>query len=166
MSLQDDDHTESRMLHTSIRHLESSSITHGSLSASGLPNRPGLLSCSPAEWIQVMDRQDVLVAALELQRDAGLMASKMSTEVLQLVFGQELFPSHVVDDAAPVPRVHRGWMRHLIVMTVRVVPNARRGYPVEQLQSTSMVCRLSCSEETFLICNCDYVYPVELSFKT
>ena len=67
-----------------------------------------------------MNRQDVLVAALDLQRDAGLMASnlsvlsqyvtslhRMSTEVLQLVFAQELFPSHVVYDAAPVPRVHR-----------------------------------------------------------
>ena len=32
---------------------------------------------------------------------------RMSTEVLQLVFGQEFFPSHAVDDEAPVPRVHR-----------------------------------------------------------
>ena len=61
-----------------------------------------------------MNHQDVLVAALELQRDAGLMASnlsvlsqyvtsvhRMSTGVMQLVF----FPS--VDDVAPMPRVHR-----------------------------------------------------------
>ena len=32
---------------------------------------------------------------------------QISTEVLQLVFGQELFPSHAIDDAAPVLRVHR-----------------------------------------------------------
>ena len=62
-----------------------------------------------------MDHQDVLVAALELQRDAGLMASnlsvlsqyvtslhRMSTEVMH-----GFFPSGAVDDAAPVPRVHR-----------------------------------------------------------
>ena len=29
----------------------------------------------------------------------------MSTEVLDSVFGREFFPSGVVDDAAPVPRV-------------------------------------------------------------
>ena len=31
----------------------------------------------------------------------------ISTEVLQLVFGQELFPSQVVDEVAPVARVQR-----------------------------------------------------------
>ena len=31
----------------------------------------------------------------------------MSTEVMQLVFGQGFFPSSAVDDVAPVPRVHR-----------------------------------------------------------
>ena len=65
-----------------------------------------------------MDRQDILAAALELQQDSGLMASNllvlnqyvtslhhMSTEVLHLVFGQELFPSQAVDEVAPLPRV-------------------------------------------------------------
>ena len=86
----------------------------------GAPESARLLGRSPAKWVQVMKCQDVLVAALELQRDAGLMASnlsalnqhvtslhRMSTEVMQFVFGHGFFPSGAVDDAAPVPRVHR-----------------------------------------------------------
>ena len=78
-----------------------------------------LLGRSPAEWLQVMDRQHVLGPALQLQRDAGLMASnlsvlnqyvtslhRMSTEVIQLMFGRGLFPASAIDEAAPVPRVH------------------------------------------------------------
>ena len=67
-----------------------------------------------------MDRQDILAATFDLQWDAGLMASnlsvlsqyvtslhRMSTKVLHLVFGQEIFPSQAVDEVAPVPRVQR-----------------------------------------------------------
>ena len=85
----------------------------------GAPESARVLGRFPAEWVQVMGREDVLMAALELQRDAGLMDSnlsvlsqyvtslhRMSAEVLQLVFGQELFPSHAFDEATPVPRVN------------------------------------------------------------
>ena len=76
-----------------------------------------LLGRPPAEWFQVMDPKDVLVAAMQLQRDTGLMASnltvlavtslhRMSTEVMQLVFGRGFFPSGAIDDAAPIPHVH------------------------------------------------------------
>ena len=167
----------------------------------GAPKSALLLGRSPAEWIQVMDRQDVLVAALELQRDAGLMASnlsvlsqyvtslhRMSTEVMQLVFCHIYFPSGAVDDAAPVPWVHRAatqmaamglWrppigpggpgldtIRYLIVMTVWVVPNALRDCPVEHLQSTSLACLLSCSEGTFPICIYDCATRWNFLFKT
>ena len=67
-----------------------------------------------------MTRQDAMVAALQLQHDAGLMASnlqvlgqyvtslnRMSTEVMCLAFDLVLFPSEAVDAQAPVPRVHR-----------------------------------------------------------
>ena len=80
----------------------------------GAPESAWLLGRPPAEWLQVMDRRDALIAAVQLQRDAVLMASKltvlnqyvvalhrMSTEVLQC----EHFPSRAVDDAAPVPRI-------------------------------------------------------------
>ena len=61
-----------------------------------------------------------MAAAVQLQRDAGPMASnlqvlgqyvtslnRMSSEVMRLAFGPELFPSEAVDAVAPVPRLHR-----------------------------------------------------------
>ena len=63
--------------------------------------------------------KDVLVAAMQLQRDTGLMTSnltvrqyvtslhRMSTEVMQSVFGRGFFPSGAINDAVLVPRVHR-----------------------------------------------------------
>ena len=85
----------------------------------GAPESARLLGRPLAKWLQVMDRQDVLVAAMQLQRDAALMASnltvlsqyvtslhRMSTEVMQSVFGREFFPSQSIDDDVPVPRVH------------------------------------------------------------
>ena len=90
----------------------------------GAPGSARLLGRSSAEWIQVIDRQDIIVAVLELQRDARLMASNlsvlnqyvtslhcMSTEALHLMFGQELFPSCAVDEVAPVSWVHHASTR-------------------------------------------------------
>ena len=83
------------------------------------PELAQLLGRSPVEWVRMMNRQDDMAAALELQRDAGLMASnlqvldqyvmslnRMSSEVLRLAFDPEVFLAHVVNVAAPVPRVH------------------------------------------------------------
>ena len=44
----------------------------------GAPDLARLLSRPPAEWLQVMDRQDVLVAAMQLQRDATVMTSNIT----------------------------------------------------------------------------------------
>ena len=41
----------------------------------GAPESARLLGHSPAEWVQTIDKQDVMAAALQFQRDAGLMAS-------------------------------------------------------------------------------------------
>ena len=70
----------------------------------------------------MMDRQEVFVATMQLQRGAGLMASNltvfsqyvtslhwMSTEVMQSVLGREYFPSLSFEDAAPVPLVNRAF---------------------------------------------------------
>ena len=86
----------------------------------GAPESAWLLGRPLAEWLQVMDHQDVLVAAMQLQRDTGLMASNLtvlsqyvtslrqiSTKVMQSVFGRENFPFQPIDEAAPVPRVDR-----------------------------------------------------------
>ena len=43
----------------------------------GAPESTRLLGRPPAEWLQVMDNQDVLRVAVQLQWDAGLMASNL-----------------------------------------------------------------------------------------
>ena len=86
----------------------------------GAPESVCLLCRPPSEWLQVMNRQDTLHAALQLQRDASLMSSNlavlhqyvitlhwMSTEVLHSVFSQEFFPLGAVNDAALVPCAFR-----------------------------------------------------------
>ena len=43
----------------------------------GAPESAHLLGRSPAEWIRSIDKQDAISAALQLQHDAGLMASNL-----------------------------------------------------------------------------------------
>ena len=65
----------------------------------------------------LLDREDAVVAALRLQRDAGLMTSnlqvlgqfatslnRMSCEVLRLAIGPDIFPSTAVNSLSPLPR--------------------------------------------------------------
>ena len=67
-----------------------------------------------------MGRRDAMIAALELQHDAGLMASnltvltqyvmalhRMSLKVFQSLLRQEEFPTRAVEEAAPGPRAKR-----------------------------------------------------------
>ena len=88
----------------------------------GAPESARLLGRSLTEWVQTMDRQDIMAAALQLQQDAGLMASnlqvlgqyvmslnRMSSSVLRLALSPEVFPLDAVNDMATVPRVHRRW---------------------------------------------------------
>ena len=42
----------------------------------GAPGLAQLLGRLPAEWLQVMDRRDALIAAVQLQWDAGLMGAQ------------------------------------------------------------------------------------------
>ena len=87
-----------------------------------------MLGRVPAEWSQMMGRRDATIAALELQRDAGLMASnitvlsqyvmalhRISLEVYQLLLRQEAFPTRVVEAAAPGPCIHHASI-HMVVM--------------------------------------------------
>ena len=61
-----------------------------------------------------------MTAALQLQHDAGRIAShlqvlrqfvtslnRMSSEVMRLAFGKEVFPSDMVQAISPAPRVRR-----------------------------------------------------------
>ena len=72
----------------------------------GAPESARLLFRYLAFWVQHMDPEDAVGAAVNLQRDAGLMSSnlqilcqcvtslqRMSSEVFSLAVGQVLFPS-------------------------------------------------------------------------
>ena len=84
------------------------------------PESAQLLTRPPGHWVRTMEREEAVKAALQIQRDAGLIMSnlqvlgqfvtslnRMSSEVLRLTFGQEGFPSFAVQAISPSPRVHR-----------------------------------------------------------
>ena len=86
----------------------------------GAPESARLLTGTPGHWVQTMDWENAVAAALQLQHDAGLLTSymqvlgqfvtslnRMSSEVMKLAFGTEVFPLDVVDAISPVPRAHR-----------------------------------------------------------
>ena len=86
----------------------------------GAPESACLLSRSPGYWLHHMDREQAVSAALHLQHDAGLMMSnlqvldqfvtllnRMSSELMRLAFGQELYPSEAIQSVAPSPRARR-----------------------------------------------------------
>ena len=135
-----------------------------------------LLGRPPDEWLQVKTPQDVLVAAMQLQRDAGLMESnlnvlmqyvtllhQMSTDVMHTVFGrvpwvQTLSPkwrswAYGVHHFA---REVQCWILFCMMLTARVAPSAVRVCPVDHFEPVYL--------EYF---NCIYVYnyPVELCFS-
>ena len=86
----------------------------------GAPESARLLTRAPGHWVQTMDREEAVTAALQLQHDAGLITSnlpvlgqfvtslnRMSSEVMRLAFGKEVFPSDAVEAISPAPRIHR-----------------------------------------------------------
>ena len=79
-----------------------------------------LLNWSPSHWVAHLDGDNAVSAALQLQNDTDLMSSnlqvlgqfvtslnRMSSEVMRLAFGEELFPSDAVNAVSPVPRALR-----------------------------------------------------------
>ena len=86
----------------------------------GAPESACLLSRAPDYWLHHMTRDQGISAALQLQRDAGLIMSnlqvlgqfvtslnRMSSEAMRLEFGHEPYPSEAVQPVAPSPRVRR-----------------------------------------------------------
>ena len=61
-----------------IRRLGYSCIIRGFWNALARRSRPGFWVVPRPSWLQVMDPKDVIVAAIQLQRDAGLMASNLT----------------------------------------------------------------------------------------
>ena len=122
----------------------------------GAPESARLLGCPPAEWLQVMDRRDTPIDAVQLQRYCS-------------VLGQEYFPSRAVDDAVPVPRVLRASTQMAAMGTrtgtARVVPDVIRGCPVSSKNQSNLyrfILNLNCSNVVYMFSD----YPVGLIFKS
>ena len=86
----------------------------------GAPESARLLDCSPTFWVDQLGKEQAMVAAINLQRDAGVMMSnlqilsqfatalhRMSFSMMALGIGQSLFPGTEVDDLSPAPRAAR-----------------------------------------------------------
>ena len=67
----------------------------------GAPESARLLTRAPGHWVQIMDREEAVTAAQQLQHDAGLITSNL------LAFGKEVFPSDAVEAFSPAPQMHR-----------------------------------------------------------
>ena len=88
------------------------------LEYAGAPESVLLLSRTPEYWIHHMGRERAMLAALQLQHDAGLKLSnlqvlgqfvtslnRMSSEVMWVAFDHEPFPTKAVQSVAPTHRV-------------------------------------------------------------
>ena len=86
----------------------------------GAPESARLLSRAPGYWLHHMNRDRAILAALQLQHDAGIMMSnlqvigqfvtslkRISSEVMRLAFGQEQFQSEVIQSVTPSPRARQ-----------------------------------------------------------
>ena len=86
----------------------------------GVSESARLLSRSPEYWLLHMGREKTLVAALQLQHDAGLILSnlqvlaqfvtslnRISSEVMQVAFDREPLPTEAVQFVAPSHRVRQ-----------------------------------------------------------
>ena len=86
----------------------------------GAPESARLLDCSPTFWVDQLRKEQAITAAINLQRDAGVMLSnlqilsqfamamnRMSFSIMALGLGQSLFPRLEVDDLSPATRAAR-----------------------------------------------------------
>ena len=86
----------------------------------GAPESARLLDCSPTFWVDQLGKEEAMAAAINLQRDAGVMLSnlqilsqfatalhRMSFSMMAWGSGQSLFPRTEVDDLSPAPRAAR-----------------------------------------------------------
>ena len=105
----------------------------------GAPESARLLDSSPTFWVDQLAKEQAMAAAVNLQRDAGVMLSNLQilsqfamalnrmSSMMDLGLGQSWFPKAEVDDLSTAPRAAR---RHRIcrpwacgtLRWVRVVP--------------------------------------------
>ena len=99
----------------------------------------------PGHWVRTMEREEAVMAALQLHHDVGLIMSnlqvlgqlvtslnRMSSEVMRLAFSQEMFPSVAVQAISPSPRVHLAdhYMAAMGLWRLPGGPGAPRPVPV------------------------------------
>ena len=86
----------------------------------GAPESARLLYRSPTFWVDQLREEQAMAAAVNLQRDAGIMLSnlqiqsqfatslhRMSSEMMSLGMRQVAFPTAEVADLCPAPRAAR-----------------------------------------------------------
>ena len=99
----------------------------------GAPESARLLSRTPDYWLHHMSRDQAISAALQLQRDAGLIMSnlqvlgqfvtsltRMSSEAMRLAFGHEPYPSEAVQSVAPSRRVQNFLLYYLYIKCKKI----------------------------------------------
>ena len=113
----------------------------------GAPESARLLYHSPKFWVDRLGEEDAMAAAVNLQRDAGIMLSnlqilsqfvmslhRMSSEIMTLWMGRVVFPSEEVADLSTAPRSpgqRSTWLRWVCgaYRLVRVIPGQCRPRP-------------------------------------
>ena len=131
----------------------------------GAPESARLLDCSPTFRVDQLGKEQTMAAAINLQRDAGVMLSnlqilsqfsmamnRMSFSMMALCLGQSLFPRVEVDDLSPAPRAAQValYMSAMGLWRPRTGPGAPGPVPVSSCRSC-MSCKF-CFPEDQLPC--------------
>ena len=126
------------------------------LEYAGAPESARLLSRTPEYWIHHMGCEQAMSAALQLQHDAGLILSnlqildqfvtslnRMSSEVMQVSFDHEPFPTEAVQSVAPTHHVQRA--AHYMAAMGLWRPPSTPGVPGHIPSSSCSACMM-CSD--------------------
>ena len=138
-----------------IRHLHCNSITPGFWSSSVRR----LLYHSPTFWVDRLGEENAMAAAVNLQRDAGIMLSnlqilsqfvtslhRMSSEMMSIGMGRAVFPAEEIADLSTAPRAHRA-AKYMAAMGLWR-PQTGPGHPGPVPASSCNTCT-----------NCRYCFP-------
>ena len=125
----------------------------------GAPESARLLYRSPTFWVDQLGEEQAMAAAVNLQRDAGIMLSnlqilsqfatslhRMSSEMMDLGIGQMVFPQAEVADLSPAPRAARA-AKYMSAMGLWR-PQTGPGYPGPAPASSCRTCM-----------TCEYCFP-------
>ena len=125
----------------------------------GAPESARLLNHSPSFWVDRLGEECAMTAAVNLQRDAGLMMSnlqilaqfvtalhRMSSEMMSIGVGHEVFPTEDVVKLSRTPRVHQA-AKYMIAMGLWRPPSGP-GAPGPVSTSSCASCM-----------RCDYCFP-------